>query len=192
MDKVEPKIYDNMDQLRKGDPEAAALLQSPATQPAAPGGGPVYRWRQDLKGRQEDLRKYQESMRQYQDALRDYMNRFRPAEPDMAPPPPNAPNMPQPPNAPRWREWRDRLMPGPGLPSDRLTPGMPSAPPAPLPVPAVPQPEARFELHPDGSITANVEDGPTHLNLTFPDEKTFEQKAPKLYERYHRSMERTR
>jgi hypothetical protein len=183
LEQIEPKVYDNLDQLREEDPEAAELLES-TTRPAGRDDEPGDGWRRDLKKHEDDVRGYQESMRQYQDALRDYMKRFRHR---------GDPGMPEPPDAPKWREWRERLMPGPGSPSDRLmpAPGSPFTPPAPL-RPAEPLPEARFELHPDGSITANVDDGPTQLNLTFPDEKAFEEQAPKLYERYRRSLERTR
>lgn len=163
---VEPKTFQNMDELRKADPEAAELL-GPATRPSDSGErGP---------GRRE-FRRYQDSMRQYQDALRDYMNRYRDRP---------MPQPPTPPAAPRWREWQERIVPRPRAP---MAPGFQA--------PGAPQreslPEARFELHPDGSITVTVDDGPTKLNLTFPDEKTFEQKAPKLYERYRDTIERVR
>jgi hypothetical protein len=53
-------------------------------------------------------------------------------------------------------------------------------------------PEAQFDVRPDGSIAARVQDGPTELNMTFSDEQTFKQKAPRLYEQYRETVEKVK
>lgn len=168
-DKIQPKTYKDMDELRKADPEAAAML-SPATRPSE-GGERTPGWGQ----RREELRKHQDSMRSYQDALRDYMRRYgdRPANP------------PAPPMAPKWREWEERIVPRPQAPMPPVRPLVPAPG-------RESQPEARFEVHPDGSISVTVDDGPNELNMTFPNEQAFQQKAPKLYDRYRDTVERLR
>lgn len=174
-DQVEPKWYENMEQLRQADPEAADLLSATATRPAGP-DQPLRELRRETRRRGEDLRRHQDSMQQYQDALREYMRRYQ----DRLTPRPQSPQ-----EMPQWREWRERLVPAPPqAPAAPLLPGAPAEPRG--------LPEARFELHPDGSISAHVEDGPTELNLTFPNEQAFKEQAPRLYQRYRGSLERVR
>jgi hypothetical protein len=158
-----------MDELRRGDPEAAELLGSVSVPDTSRGPRPeqrMYRWRDY----QDSMRHHDDSMRQYQDALRDYLKRFR-GEFDR--------RMPSPPQPPTWREPGEPALPGPGGP-----PLPPEVPPA--------QPEARFEVQPDGKITVHVQDGPTQITMTFPDEKAFQDKAPQLYERYRETLQRVR
>lgn len=167
-DEAEPQTFANWDELKKADPQAADLLRSATSRPAEPDLR-QFRKPGDLH---EEWRKQQESLRQYKDALEDYIKRYQNRV---------APRVPAPPNAPQWREWRERFT----LP---LMPEEPAAPPAP---PAhEPLPEARFEVRPDGSISAEVTDGPTQLHLTFPDEAAFQKDAPGLYQRYRATRER--
>ncbi|HON67175.1 MAG TPA: PDZ domain-containing protein [Phycisphaerae bacterium] len=87
----------------------------------------------------------------------------------------------------RFRGEFDRRVPSLPQPPSWRRPG---APPQPEASPA--EPEARFEVQPDGSITVHVQDGPTQLTMTFPDEKTFQEKAPQLYDRYRETLRRAR
>jgi len=116
------------------------------------------------------MKDYQDALRQYQDAVREYMKKYR-WDGEHRPP--------SPPAAPRWREWSERFLPE--IPPE----ARPVLPPRENQVPP-----ARFEVNPDGSITAHVDDGPTQLTMTFPDEKSFQERAPKLYERYKETLQR--
>lgn len=165
-DEVEPETYASLDELRQADPEAADLL------------GQMSEGIEDRASRSqphldqlEVLPRYLDSMKQYQDAMREHMDRYRR---DMGRRPPS------PPVAPRWRDWSGRIMP----------PVRPWGPPLPRTI--EPLPEARFERHPNGSISVEVFDGPNRLNLTFRDEQEFEQQAPELYDRYRATLRRVR
>lgn len=180
--KVEPKVYANMEELKEGDPEAAGLLDAvTATRPAEPGGG-AGEFLKHARKYAEEMRRHEDSLRQYQEALREYMKRYQ----DRV-----VPRLPDPPNARQWREWRERFTPfapdAPSVPPAQVAPPAEAAPP-----PAEPLPEARFEVHPDGTIGVEVSDGPTQLHLTFPDERAFEKDAPGLYQRYRATRERIR
>lgn len=74
------------------------------------------------------------------------------------------------PDVKKWRDWAEHFVP-------KSTPA---------------EPVTRFEVGPDGAITAEVHDGPTQLVLHFPSEKEFQAQAPQLFEHYRATREKLR
>ncbi len=196
-DKIEVKKYKNMDELRQQDPEAAKMLGA-SSRPAEELDrlhGRMGRMQNGMRDNNEGMQRYQDEMRDYQNALRDYIRRYRQegTSPMPAPPPP-----------PKWREWGERFFrpEGPGA----MPPQMPcrpekaepreKCPTEPPPCKMAPsckmkqhaKPQATFEVHPDGSITATVDKDGTRLILSFQNEQGMQNQAPKLYERYKETL----
>ena len=187
--KRETTRYTDIDALRKQDAAAAKLLDEviSADAPDRVGGNAERSTRE---------RRSQDNRRSLQDALRDYMQKYEHQwERRIAPP-----------DSRQWQEWHHRFFvnppPNAPAPPDNALRGRkrseadapPATPPAPVPPGGGETPAERtsFEVRPDGSITAQVDSGGTQLTMSFPDEHAFEQKAPRLYERFKASMELTR
>jgi hypothetical protein len=193
-EQTEVKKYENIDQLRHADADAAKLLDELAKDTDA--REPMsQRWNEAMKEHGRTLREYEDSLREYEDAVRDYIKRHQHQWEHRLPGP----------DSPQWQEWNRRFFQTPPAPpaapkAEPQRPGMePGNKPAPsaqqnrvTPTPPSAKGQTSFEVHPDGSITAEVNDGATRLTMTFPNEGAFKQQAPNLYERYKTTLDRAK
>ncbi|MBI4579043.1 MAG: PDZ domain-containing protein, partial [Planctomycetes bacterium] len=112
-DQVEPKKYENLEQLKKADPEAAELLDA-TSRPSGKDDKAIRdnlgRLRKGMKEYDGKLRDYQDALRDYQDAMREYMKKYQHEFEYRVPSP----------ETPKWHEWSERFFPSaPGAPMVR-------------------------------------------------------------------------
>lgn len=123
-----------------------------------------------------------EAVKKYQEAVREYMDKLLKEHHRAVPAPPTLPGVPR---GKAEHEFRNRLFQAfPKEVQPRDVDQYETAPSA--------EAEARFEAHPDGSITVEVQDGPTQLRMTFGSEEKFKAESPRLYERYKVMRDRFR
>lgn len=186
-DEAEVRHYGNMNELREADPEAADLLEQ-----VRRSDRPISRRDHEQQRRwRDELERYEQNLREYNEALREYMRRHQDRFRDVPPPSPGWR-----PHTPGWQEWYERFSPG-----EPVRPERPMVVPPPedrtRPQPREPRPEqmaptTHFEVHADGTITAHLREDDTQLTMTFPNERTFRERAPKLYERFEAARDRVR